>query len=86
MRDGGTVYIYSLFNDEVIVPMFNLHFRALHVRGFWVSVWLASLTRTERQAALQVYIPVIITCFDCVEGVQSCTKWKLFLDGLVAVR
>ncbi len=64
VRDGGTVYIYSMFNEEVIVPMFDLHFRAIHVRGFWVSVWLASLTRTERQAALQV-IPSRFTCLDC---------------------
>ena len=34
MRHGGTVYIYSMFGDEVIVPMYDLHFRSLHVRGF----------------------------------------------------
>ena len=54
MRHGGTVYIYSMFGDEVIVPMYDLHFRSLHVRGFWVSHWLSTLTRTQRQAALQV--------------------------------
>lgn len=71
VRDGGTVYIYSMFNEEVIVPMFDLHFRAIHVRGFWVSVWLASLTRTERQAALQV-IPSRITYVGC--GTLFCKK------------
>ena len=54
VRHGGTVYIYSMFGDEVVVPMFDLHFRSLHVRGFWVSEWLGTLTRTQRQAALQV--------------------------------
>ena len=59
VRHGGTVYIYSMFGDEVIVPMYDLHFRSLHVRGFWVSVWLSTLTRTQRQAALQV--PCLLT-------------------------
>lgn len=71
VRDSGTVYIYSMFNEEVIVPMFDLHFRAIHVRGFWVSVWLASLTRTERQAALQV-IPSRIASLDC--GMLLCKR------------
>lgn len=56
VRHGGTVYIYSMFGDEVIVPMYDLHFRSLRVRGFWVSEWLSTLTRTQRQAALQVTV------------------------------
>ena len=62
VRHGGTVYIYSMFGDEVIVPMYDLHFRALHVRGFWVSEWLRTLTRTQRQAALQVPCLLTFTC------------------------
>ncbi len=38
---------------QVVVPMVDLHFRALHVRGWWVSEWLSSLPREERQANLQ---------------------------------
>jgi hypothetical protein len=53
VRRGGTHYVYSLFGEEVVVPMFDLHFRALHVRGWWVSEWLSTLSREDRQAALQ---------------------------------
>jgi len=53
VRRGGTHYVYSLFGEEVVVPMVDLHFRALHVRGWWVSEWLSSLPREERQANLQ---------------------------------
>ena len=76
VRHGGTVYIYSMFGDEVVVPMYDLHFRSLHVRGFWVSEWLAQRTRTQRQAALQV--PCLLTAAElalltCVglPGVES---------------
>ena len=57
------MYIYSLFQDDVIVPMSDLHFRALHVRGFWVSEWLQSLSQKARQAALQARLPSLI--FQC---------------------
>lgn len=71
VRHGGTVYIYSMFGDEVIVPMFDLHFRSLHVRGFWVSEWLSTLTRTQRQAALQV------PCQSLLAGLCCCANLNI---------
>jgi len=34
---GGKVHIFSLFKEEVIVPMFDLHFRQIQVQGFWLT-------------------------------------------------
>lgn len=36
-RVGGKVHVFSLFKEEVIVPMFDLHFRKIQVQGFWLS-------------------------------------------------
>ncbi|CAL8460825.1 g356 [Coccomyxa elongata] len=38
VRNSGLVYIYSMYGDEVIVPMYDLHFRDITVRGFWLNV------------------------------------------------
>ena len=29
--------MFSLFKEEVIVPMFDLHFRKIQVQGFWLT-------------------------------------------------
>ena len=36
-RQGGKVHVFSLFKEEVIVPMFDLHFRQIQVQGFWLT-------------------------------------------------
>ena len=36
-RKGGKVHVFSLFKEEVIVPMFDLHFRQIQVQGFWLT-------------------------------------------------
>eukprot|EP00891_Asterochloris_glomerata_P007394 jgi/Astpho2/7394/Aster-x0316 len=54
LRDGGTLYIYSLFLDNVVVPMQDLHFRRINVRGFWLKQWLEALPDDmARHAALK---------------------------------
>ena len=42
VRDSGIVYIFSLLNGpNVEVPMYDLHFRAIRVEGFWLNTYLA---------------------------------------------
>ncbi|BDA41741.1 Enoyl-[acyl-carrier-protein] reductase, mitochondrialial [Coccomyxa sp. Obi] len=52
VRNSGFVYIYSMYGDEVIVPMYDLHFRDITVRGFWLNVWLNRLPKDVREKEL----------------------------------
>ena len=53
MRQHGKVHVYSLFKEEVIVPMFDLHFRNVQVQGFWLTQWLGHLP--NQKARQQVF-------------------------------
>jgi len=52
VREGGLIYIFSLFGEVVIVPMYDLHFRDITVRGFWLNKWLGRLSKEEREGKL----------------------------------
>ncbi len=34
---GGKVHVFTLFKEEVIVPMYDLHFRQIQIQGFWLT-------------------------------------------------
>ena len=53
VRQHGKVHVYSLFKEEVIVPMFDLHFRNVQIQGFWLTQWLQNLPSQE--ARQEVY-------------------------------
>ena len=53
VRQHGKVHVYSLFKEEVIVPMFDLHFRNVQIQGFWLTQWLEHLPSQE--ARQEVY-------------------------------
>ena len=36
-RQGGKVHVFSLFKEEVIVLMFDLHFRQIQIQGIWLT-------------------------------------------------
>jgi len=57
VRQHGKVHVYSLFKEEVIVPMFDLHFRNVQIQGFWLTQWLEHLPSQE--ARQEVYDKVM---------------------------
>lgn len=59
LRDGGVLHQYSLVGDVAEVPAYDVLFRQVTLRGWWLNVWLASLTMRQRQAALQA-CPLVI--------------------------
>ncbi|CAK0743519.1 hypothetical protein CVIRNUC_001476 [Coccomyxa viridis] len=53
VRTHGTVEVYSLIGEEVLVPMSDLVWRDIHVKGFWLNVWLDSLPSHVREKKLK---------------------------------
>ena len=52
VRQHGKVHVYSLFKEEVIVPMFDLHFRNVQIQGFWLTQWLENLPSQEARKSM----------------------------------
>ncbi|KAK9826125.1 hypothetical protein WJX81_006454 [Elliptochloris bilobata] len=53
-QKGGALYLYSLMGGEVVeVPGSDVLFRAVVLHGWWLNVWLASLSPQQLRAALQ---------------------------------
>ena len=55
MREHGALLLYSLMggSDIAEVPGADVLFRMVALRGWWLNVWLASLSQQQLHAALQ---------------------------------
>jgi hypothetical protein len=45
--------LYSVYGDNAEVPAPHVLFRGITLRGWWLNMWLESLTDPQRAAALQ---------------------------------
>ena len=59
MREHGALHLYSLMggSDVAEVPGPDVLFRMVALRGWWLNVWLASLSQAQLHAALQARGP-----------------------------
>lgn len=55
MREHGALHLYSLMGGSNVaeVPGPDVLFRMVALRGWWLNVWLASLSQPQLHAALQ---------------------------------
>ena len=55
VREHGALHLYSLMggSDVAEVPGADVLFRGVALRGWWLTVWLASLSKQQLHAALQ---------------------------------
>ena len=59
VREHGALHLYSLMggSDVAEVPGPDVLFRMVALRGWWLNVWLASLSQPQLHAALQARGP-----------------------------
>ena len=59
MREHGALHLYSLMggSDVAEVPGADVLFRCIALRGWWLNVWLAALSKQQLHAALQAAAP-----------------------------
>lgn len=53
LREGGVVFIYgAMAAFDFVTPIPDVLFRAISIRGFWLSTWLQGLSHEKLQASI----------------------------------